>query len=269
LKRSSLYFFLLLLGIGCHSEGPTSLCPGIEYEILAFEGSSVKIEEGDVVYTSIFLEDEKFPQEWASQIFVVNNDESRLEGNLTKFEVGDSLALNVDNDYFPSQYYYYNQKFILKIDSLLKRKGIKFKKLEERKRLEQVEIAQYIFSKGLTYKNYKRGVFILDKTRRNNLENLKYGDPILLHYKTYLMNGKLIASSEEMGPMEFTLGQSGQVLPGTAKAISLCSYGDRIKVLVPSDLAYGAKGSGAGIVPPFSPLIMEVECVLPKPKSQE
>lgn len=268
MKKFKLTFILLILGIACINNGPTPLCKDIDYQILTFEGSDTKIEVGDIVYTSIYLEDEKFPQEWSSQIFVVNKDETRLEGNLTKFEVGDSILLKVDNAYFPSQYYEFNQDFKLKINSVLKKKGIKFQKAEERKRLEQVEIAQYIFSQGLTFKNYKRGVFILEQSRSNNLLELKYGDPIVLHYKTYLLNGKLIASSEEIGPMEFTVGQSGQVLPGTAKAISLCSYGDKIKVLVPSDLAYGAKGSGAGIVPPFSPLIMEIECTRQKPKTQ-
>jgi FKBP-type peptidyl-prolyl cis-trans isomerase len=55
------------------------------------------------------------------------------------------------------------------------------------------------------------------------------------------------------------LGQH-QVIEGWDEAIAMLSKGGKAKVIIPSKLGYSAQGAGQ-MIPPFSPLVFEVELV--------
>jgi FKBP-type peptidyl-prolyl cis-trans isomerase len=59
--------------------------------------------------------------------------------------------------------------------------------------------------------------------------------------------------------MEFVFGEQGQVIKGFETAISLLNEGAQAKFIIPSQLAYGEKGSSTGIVPPYTTLVYEIE----------
>lgn len=81
-----------------------------------------------------------------------------------------------------------------------------------------------------------------------------------VHYTGYLLNGKVFDSSIERGdPIEFTLG-TGQVIPGWDEGIALMNVGDKFRLIIPSNLAYGEKGAGNAI-PPNSMLIFDVQLI--------
>lgn len=83
------------------------------------------------------------------------------------------------------------------------------------------------------------------------------GDRVSVHYEGALLDGTVFDSSFQRGePIEFLLGV-GQVIPGWDEGISLLKVGDRAKLLIPSDLAYGSRGAG-GVIPPDAPLLFEV-----------
>lgn len=77
------------------------------------------------------------------------------------------------------------------------------------------------------------------------------GTRVVLHYQTALVSDptNFFDSSYSRGePFEFVLGV-GQVVPGFEEAISTMNQGERIKVLVPSYLAYGVSGVGELVLP--------------------
>jgi rhodanese-related sulfurtransferase len=69
----------------------------------------------------------------------------------------------------------------------------------------------------------------------------------------------LIAPFHEKKPFEFILGR-GQVIQGWEKGILGMKVGEKRKLLIPPELAYGESGSGDSI-PPNSQLIFNVELI--------
>jgi FKBP-type peptidyl-prolyl cis-trans isomerase len=50
------------------------------------------------------------------------------------------------------------------------------------------------------------------------------------------------------------------VIAGWDEALQMMSKGGKAKLVIPSKIAYGARGAG-GVIPPFAPLLFDVELV--------
>lgn len=80
-------------------------------------------------------------------------------------------------------------------------------------------------------------------------------DQVKVHYHGTLINGRVFDSSVERGqPIVFGLNQ---VIPGWTEGLQLMVEGEKRKLFIPSELAYGDRG--AGMIGPGSALIFEVE----------
>lgn len=80
-------------------------------------------------------------------------------------------------------------------------------------------------------------------------------DNVLAHYHGTFIDGSVFDSSVDRGePAEFGVGQ---VIAGWTEALQMMKPGDKWRLFIPSDLAYGETGSGP--IPPFSTLIFDVE----------
>ena len=79
---------------------------------------------------------------------------------------------------------------------------------------------------------------------------------VRVHYHGTLVNGTVFDSSVSRGePIEFDVGG---VIPGWTEALQLMKAGDKWKLYIPHQLAYGANGAG-GAIGPYQALIFEVE----------
>lgn len=84
------------------------------------------------------------------------------------------------------------------------------------------------------------------------------GAMVSVHYKGQLLNGQVFDSSyQRKEPIDFTIGV-GQVIPGWDEGIQLLKVGDKARLVIPSNLAYGSRGAG-GVIPPDATLIFDVE----------
>ncbi|GLB53717.1 peptidyl-prolyl cis-trans isomerase [Neptunitalea chrysea] len=86
------------------------------------------------------------------------------------------------------------------------------------------------------------------------------GKTVSVHYKGMFLDGGVFDSSyKRKQPIDFTLGV-GQVISGWDEGIALLEVGDKARFVIPSHLAYGARGAG-GVIPPNATLLFDVELV--------
>ncbi len=86
------------------------------------------------------------------------------------------------------------------------------------------------------------------------------GDTVTVNYVGMLDNGTVFDASANHGqPFSFTLGV-GQVIPGWDQGVAGMKEGGKRKLVIPSDLAYGANGI-PGVIPANATLTFEVELV--------
>ncbi len=79
---------------------------------------------------------------------------------------------------------------------------------------------------------------------------------VRVHYHGTLLDGTVFDSSYDRGqPAEFPVNG---VIKGWTEALQLMAVGDKLKIYVPYDLAYGEQGAGAAIGP-YSTLVFDVE----------
>ena len=99
---------------------------------------------------------------------------------------------------------------------------------------------------GLQYEYLKRGTGAMPTAK----------DKVEVHYHGTLIDGTVFDSSVDRGKT-ISFPVMG-VIKGWQEALQLMKVGDKLKLTIPQNLAYGKRGAGANIAP-YSTLIFEVE----------
>lgn len=97
-------------------------------------------------------------------------------------------------------------------------------------------------------------------------------DTVTVNYSGALITGKVFDSTEASLPATFQGSDQGwHLIPGWEEALQLMREGDHWQLVIPANLAYGARGAGNGLIPPNQTLVFDLELVkvTPAPPKKE
>ena len=81
---------------------------------------------------------------------------------------------------------------------------------------------------------------------------------VVTHYHGTFVNGDVFDSSVDRGaPAEFPVNR---VIAGWTEALQMMKEGDKWRLVLPPEIAYGERGAG-GLIPPNTVLVFEVELI--------
>jgi len=93
-------------------------------------------------------------------------------------------------------------------------------------------------------------------------KQVEQGDTVTVHYEGRFLDGSLFDSTVKRNqPFNFVYGTEWQLIKGLEEAIGIMHEGEKSVFIIPSEKAFGREGSSSGIIPPFTPVIFEVEIV--------
>ena len=85
---------------------------------------------------------------------------------------------------------------------------------------------------------------------------------VSLSYQAFFSDGsKFDDTNDWSDTLKISYGTPLQIISGLEYAIEGMTVGTEAKIIIPSRLAFGKKGSSSGIVPPFEPLMYKIKIV--------
>ncbi len=98
----------------------------------------------------------------------------------------------------------------------------------------------------------------IEKLNSTNGASPKAGNTVTVHYTGWLTDGsKFDSSVDRDDPFAFVLG-AGQVIQGWDEGVATMKVGEKARLTIPPEKAYGRDGY-PGAIPPNATLIFEVE----------
>ncbi len=289
-KKISILFLATTILIGCQTEAPEYFFTegGLKYKYRDIVGEGKEPQVGDVlsvvmkwstIEDSVFYRSVNTGYNGADIIKLQKqNKQGGIEEGFAKLKEGDSVTFYINPERFFKEYIQSTAPIFLigdaemKIDiRLIKVQNnkeyelalIEWQRLKDFEEFQKIEeVLDYWNSSGDSIVEVDGLYIVYDAVDKG--EPLNYNDIFELHYIATFTNGQEFYNTYNNGhPDEFQFGQNGQMVEGLKNAISIMKYGQKAKVLIPSDRGFKAKGSAGNIVPPYTPVIYYLE-ILPK-----
>ena len=122
---------------------------------------------------------------------------------------------------------------------------------------EEEAINTYILENDISVNPDVTGLYFIS-IRKGTGPQASAGHRVKVHFIGKFLDGTVFDSSYSRGePIEFELGR-GYVISGWDQSILKMRKGGKALLLIPSDIGYG---EGRGQIPPYTPLVFEVELI--------
>ena len=141
--------------------------------------------------------------------------------------------------------------------------ALKAEKEAERERklkLESEAIAKWIKDNDVKESPTESGLYII-RQKGGAGDLAKAGDMVSVHYELINMDGVVLESSYDYdSPLSFQLG-NGEMIPAIEEALLTMAPGEKVKLIVPSELGFGEVSIDEEWLPAYTPLIIDLELV--------
>jgi FKBP-type peptidyl-prolyl cis-trans isomerase len=118
---------------------------------------------------------------------------------------------------------------------------------------EDDKINNYLKKKNITVtEKTNTGLRFIRTSDVTANDSLKTGDNVSVKYNGMFLN----ETSFDSGTFGVVIGSSSTIA-GFSEGISKLKKGEKARIILPSTIGYGSKGSGS--IPPFTPLIFDIE----------
>jgi len=150
--------------------------------------------------------------------------------------------------------------------------------IDNLKGAEEGKMANYIAKNKLDPKTTDSGLKYVVKEEGSGTKPA-VGDTVVVNYTGSLVTGKVFDTNDaelarknnkfnpmrQYEPLRFRVGHD-PVIQGWTEGLQLLNKGSKATLLVPSNIGYGERGGGE--IPPYAPLVFDVELVdiIPGPK---
>lgn len=255
---------------------------GLHYQFINKAKGGEQVKAGDVLFCecTISLDDKELGTvKGHPEPLFKATDENPFSGCLNEgllmMHVGDEAIFAVNADSLSHQgmrmpeAYQSGQKqtirYKIKLHEVKSEKQLKKEfeaEMESRKSSEMDALAKYITENDIKQAPTADGLYIIP-LKKGNGPQVEEWKKITVNYTGRFLDGKVFDTSdknedaEAHEPITYVVGEQAMI-KGWDIAVKTMRQGDKAKVIIPSELAYGA---GNGSIPPYSTLVFDIEVV--------
>ena len=285
-----------LMVTSCHRgpksdiEGFTKTESGLHYRFDTQNAEGRQVQKGDLLNGEMLLRlegDTLFSNVGDPGNLLVVTD-GRFDGDLTEgllmMHEGDKAVFAIDADKMAAQlqpnqmpasykngtgmrlYYEVNLMSAKSAEEMAAAKKEFEQKMESMKADQQKALETYIEENAIKESPNADGLYVI-VSKKGNGPKVEVGRRIRVAYTGYLLDGTVFDSSnndvaqqnglEEHDALEFVVGQAN-LIKGWDDGLMGLAQGSKAKLIIPENLAYGAKGAGE-MIPPYATLVFDVE----------
>ena len=252
---------------------------GYYYQLLSFESDNNLCETEGIAQLAITFSNQNDSVFWDSynnlnSAFFTRPDSTSktefLRHHLSQSALQDSFCLLLKTVDFYKQHFQQSAiPFFSKNDSIVKihvkvlrlLSDEEFGEWQQKAKQDEEDQIQLFFGSKEAYLASKdtRGFFWVEKPIDCQLNNFNLHDELTISYEGYFLNGRFL----EKSPTKFELiyGVPDQILKGLNYVIDYLKKGEDAKIILPSPLAFGEKGSSNGTVPPYTPILYNIKLI--------
>lgn len=277
--NSGIFVFVILF-FGCNNKQDGFLVhkSGLQYKFIVDKENTQQVKQGDILILDLTYKTENdsllFNTNELRDYFRIKLDFPNFQGGsvedgLSLLSIGDSICFKVKaKDFYTyslkkklpefinkSDYLTFNVK-LLDIWTEQDVENERQRRINEMRQNEHLLIEEYVKDNKIEVKPDQNGMYFI-VLKKGKGKKVKKGDKVSVHYVGKFITGEIFDSSVKRNqPFPFIIGNNN-VIEGWEKAIVKMRQGDKVKLIIPSELAYGQNGFKS--ITPFSPLIFEIE----------
>jgi FKBP-type peptidyl-prolyl cis-trans isomerase len=139
------------------------------------------------------------------------------------------------------------------------------KEMEQARQNEPELIANYVKENGIKVQPNAKGLYVVVE-KKGNGPAVAAGRQVTISYTGRFLDGTVFDSSNEADcaaagmqchePLTYVVGQMG-LIPGWDEGVMGQPEGSKLRLIIPSAMGYGSQG--AQTIPPYSPLVFDIE----------